>query len=211
MDNQKIEPKKGTTTLAMRYNGGVVLATDNRVTMGHMIISKVDKVFPITEFLAMTTAGTVSDNQIILKHLQAEMKLYELESSNKATLENLAAVLQNIIYSGFKSYQPFMMQNIIAGLTKDGSFRLRSLDPSGASIEDPYTATGSGMMFVLGLMQDAYKENMSESEAVDLAVRSIHSAIQRDSASGDGISIAVIDKKGYRRLPDKNISMILNE
>ena len=211
MDNQKIEPKKGTTTLAMRYNGGVVLATDNRVTMGHMIISKVDKVFPITEFLAMTTAGTVSDNQIILKHLQAEMKLYELESGNKATLENLAAVLQNIIYSGFKSYQPFMMQNIIAGLTKDGSFRLRSLDPSGASIEDPYTSTGSGMMFVLGLMQDAYKENMSESEAVDLAVRSIHSAIQRDSASGDGISIAVIDKKGYRRLPDKNISMILNE
>ena len=211
MDNQKIEPKKGTTTLAMRYNSGVVLATDNRVTMGHMIISKVDKVFPITEFLAMTTAGTVSDNQIILKHLQAEMKLYELESGNKATLENLAAVLQNIIYSGFKSYQPFMMQNIIAGLTKDGSFRLRSLDPSGASIEDPYTSTGSGMMFVLGLMQDAYKENMSESEAVDLAVRSIHSAIQRDSASGDGISIAIIDKKGYRRLPDKNISMILNE
>ncbi|MBT5274682.1 proteasome subunit beta [Candidatus Woesearchaeota archaeon] len=211
MNNQKIEPKKGTTTLAMRYNGGVVLATDNRVTMGHMIISKVDKVFPITEFLAMTTAGTVSDNQVILKHLQAEMKLYELESSKKATLENLAAVLQNIIYSGFKSYQPFMMQNIIAGLTKDGSFRLRSLDPSGASIEDPYTATGSGMMFVLGLMQDAYKENMSESEAVDLAVRSIHSAIRRDSASGDGISIAVIDKKGYRRLPDKNISMILNE
>ena len=211
MNNQKIEPKKGTTTLAMRYNGGVVLATDNRVTMGHMIISKVDKVFPITEFLAMTTAGTVSDNQVILKHLQAEMKLYELESSKKATLENLAAVLQNIIYSGFKSYQPFMMQNIIAGLTKDGSFRLRSLDPSGASIEDPYTATGSGMMFVLGLMQDAYKENMSESEAVDLAVRSIRSAIRRDSASGDGISIAVIDKKGYRRLPDKNISMILNE
>ncbi|RZD30985.1 MAG: proteasome subunit beta [uncultured DHVE6 group euryarchaeote] len=211
MNNQKIEPKKGTTTLAMRYNGGVVLATDNRVTMGHMIISKVDKVFPITEFLAMTTAGTVSDNQVILKHLQAEMKLYELESNKKATLENLAAVLQNIIYSGFKSYQPFMMQNIIAGMTKDGSFRLRSLDPSGASIEDPYTATGSGMMFVLGLMQDAYKENMSESEAVDLAVRSIHSAIQRDSASGDGISIAVIDKKGYRRLPDKNISMILSE
>ena len=211
MNNQKIEPKKGTTTLAMRYNGGVVLATDNRVTMGHMIISKVDKVFPITEFLAMTTAGTVSDNQVILKHLQAEMKLYELESSKKATLENLAAVLQNIIYSGFKSYQPFMMQNIIAGLTKAGSFRSRSLDPSGASIEDPYTATGSGMMFVLGLMQDAYKENMSESEAVDLAVRSIHSAIRRDSASGDGISIAVIDKKGYRRLPDKNISMILNE
>ena len=98
MNNQKIEPKKGTTTLAMRYNGGVVLATDNRVTMGHMIISKVDKVFPITEFLAMTTAGTVSDNQVILKHLQAEMKLYELESSKKATLENLAAVLQNIIY-----------------------------------------------------------------------------------------------------------------
>ena len=210
MSNQKIEPKKGTTTLAMRYNGGVVLATDNRVTMGNIIISKVDKVFPVTDYLAMTTAGTVSDNQMILKHLQAEMKLYELETGKKATMENLSSVLQNIIYSGYKSWNPFMLQNIIAGLTKDGSFRLKSLDPSGASIEDPYTATGSGMMFVLGLMQDSYKENMSEQE-VDLAVRSIHSAVRRDSGSGDGISIAVIDKKGYRRLPDKNISMILNE
>ena len=211
MSNQKIEPKKGTTTLAMRYNGGVVLATDNRVTMGNIIISKVDKVFPVTDYLAMTTAGTVSDNQMILKHLQAEMKLYELETGKKATMANLSSVLQNIIYSGYKSWNPFMLQNIIAGLTKDGSFRLKSLDPSGASIEDPYTATGSGMMFVLGLMQDSYKENMSEQEAVDLAVRSIHSAVRRDSGSGDGISIAVIDKKGYRRLPDKNISMILNE
>ena len=69
-----------------------------------------------------------------------------------------------------------------------------SFDPSGAAIEDPYTATGSGMMFALGILQENYKENMTEKDAIGLATRAIYTAIRRDSASGDGIVIAVIDK-----------------
>ena len=104
-----------------------------------------------------------------------------------------------------------MIQAIIAGLSKDETFKLLSFDPSGAAIEDPYTATGSGMMFALGLIQENYKENMSEKDAIELATRAIYTAIRRDSGSGDGIVIAIIDKKGYRKVDTKTVSMILNE
>ena len=209
--NHKIEPKKGTTTVGLRYNGGVVLATDQRVTLGRMIMSRVDKVFPITENLAITTAGTVSDNQILLKHMQAEMKLFELENKKKATLETLSSVLQNTVYSGYKRWNPFMIQAIVAGLSKDKTFKLMSFDPSGAAIEDPYTATGSGMMFALGILQENYKENMTEKDAIELATRAIYTAIRRDSASGDGIVISIIDKKGYRKVDTKTVSMMLEK
>ncbi len=209
--DQKIEQKKGTTTVGLTYKGGVVLATDQRVTLGRMIMSRVDKVFPVTNNLAITTAGTVSDNQVLLKHMQAEMKLFELENKKKATLETLSSVLQNTVYSGYKRWSPFMIQAIIAGLSRDKTFKLMSFDPSGAAIEDPYTATGSGMMFALGILQEHYKKDMTEKDAIELATRAIYTAIRRDSASGDGIVISVIDNKGYRKVDTKTVSMILEK
>jgi len=208
---QKIEPKKGTTTVGLIYKGGVVLATDQRVTLGRMIMSRVDKVFPVTDNLAITTAGTVSDNQVLLKHMQAEMKLFELENKKSATIETLSSVLQNTVYSGYKRWSPFMIQAIIAGLSRDKTFKLMSFDPSGAAIEDPYTATGSGMMFALGILQEHYKKDMTEKEAIELATRAIYTAIRRDSASGDGIVISVIDNKGYRKVDTKTVSMMLEK
>ena len=208
---QKIEPKKGTTTVGLIYKGGVVLATDQRVTLGRMIMSRVDKVFPVTDNLAITTAGTVSDNQVLLKHMQAEMKLFELENKKSATIETLSSVLQNTVYSGYKRWSPFMIQAIIAGLSRDKTFKLMSFDPSGAAIEDPYTATGSGMMFALGILQEHYKKDMTEKEAIELATRAIYTAIRRDSASGDGIVISVIDNKGYRKVDTKTVSMLLEK
>ena len=209
--DHKIEPKKGTTTVGLTYKGGVVLATDQRVTLGRMIMSRVDKVFPVTDNLAITTAGTVSDNQVLLKDMQAEMKLFELENKKSATLETLSSVLQNTVYSGYKRWSPFMIQAIIAGLSRDKNFKLMSFDPSGAAIEDPYTATGSGMMFALGILQENYKKDMTEKEAIELATRAIYTAIRRDSASGDGIVISVIDNKGYRKVDTKTVSMLLEK
>ena len=55
----KIEPKKGTTTVGLNYNGGVVLATDQRVTLGRMIMSRVDKVFPITTHAVLSDANSI--------------------------------------------------------------------------------------------------------------------------------------------------------
>ena len=39
---------------------------------------------------------------------------------------------------------------------------------------------------------------MSPAEGIDLAIRGIHTAMKRDAASGNGIDVILIDKKGYQ-------------
>ena len=40
------------------------------------------------------------------------------------------------------------------------------------------------------------KENMNEKDAVDLAVKAVRSATMRDSFSGDGIDVLVVNQDG---------------
>ena len=44
---------------------------------------------------------------------------------------------------------------------------------------------------------------MTEKEAIDLAVKSVKAATQRDSFSGDGIDVLVINKEGSREITEK--------
>ncbi len=76
--------KTGTTTIAIKCKGGVVLAADKRATAGNFIANKwVDKIFPIEDYMALTTAGTVSDVQLLLKLIKAEIRLKNIRTGKK--------------------------------------------------------------------------------------------------------------------------------
>ncbi|PKL57824.1 MAG: proteasome subunit beta, partial [Methanomicrobiales archaeon HGW-Methanomicrobiales-5] len=54
------EIKKGTTTVGLIFDGGVVLVTEMRATMGNMIASKrAKKIYQITPRIGLTIAGGV--------------------------------------------------------------------------------------------------------------------------------------------------------
>ena len=79
------------------------------------------------------------------------------------------------------------------------------LDPFGAQIKDKYLATGSGSLTAYGVLEDSYKDEMTEKEAANLAIRSVLAAQQRDSASGNGLLVVNISKKGYTELSDSAV------
>jgi proteasome beta subunit len=47
-------------------------------------------------------------------------------------------------------------------------------------------------------MDADFSENLDEEKATSLALRAIRSSIQRDSASGDGIDLLIINKDGNK-------------
>ncbi|MCA9478402.1 MAG: proteasome subunit beta, partial [Nanoarchaeota archaeon] len=65
---------------------------------------------------------------------------------------------------------------------------------------------GSGMMFVLGVLESKFKPNMSREEGLALAEECIDVAIQRDSGSGNGVNIFVIDNEGVRKVITKRVN-----
>lgn len=198
---------KGTTTVGIVCNDGVVMATEQRATMGHLIASKTaKKIYQIDDFAAMTTAGSVGDAQQIVRIISVESKLYKMRRKESMTIKGLTTLLSNLL-SG-QRYYPLMVQLLVGGYDKHGP-ELYSIDALGGNIDEKrVVATGSGSPIAYGVLEDRYKENMTTDEGVELAVRALHNAMKRDSASGDGIDVVVITKNKYTRLEFDDVKKI---
>ncbi|WP_319507980.1 archaeal proteasome endopeptidase complex subunit beta [uncultured Methanolobus sp.] len=201
---------KGTTTVGIVCNDGVVLATEQRATMGNFIASKTaKKVYQIDDLVAMTIAGSVGDAQQIVRVMSVESKLYKMRRKESMTIKGLTTLLSNML-SG-QRYYPLMVQLLVGGYDKNGP-SIYSLDALGGSIEETKAvSTGSGSPFAYGVLEDRYKEDMTTDEGVELAVRALHNAMKRDSASGENIDVVVIKKDSYTRLDMEDVKKMREE
>jgi len=195
---------KGTTTVGIVCSDGIVLATEQRATMGNFIASKTaKKIYQIDDLVGMTTAGSVGDAQQIVRIISVESKLYKMRRKDSMTIKGITTLLSNML--GGQRYYPLMVQLIIGGVDKNGP-ALYSLDALGGNIEETKTvATGSGSPIAYGVLEDRYQENLTIEEGADLAIRALHNAMKRDSASGEGIDVVMITKYEYRRLDQEDV------
>jgi proteasome beta subunit len=197
--------KTGTTTVGIVTKDGVVMGADMRATMGHLIAHKqTQKLFRIDEHLAMTIAGSVGDAQVLVRWLQSEVDLYKLKRGSPMSVEAAATLMANILNS--RKFTPFYVALLIGGTDLRGR-HIYSLDAAGGSIPDKFATTGSGSVFVYGVLEDHWKDDMSLDEGVDLAIRGITAAMKRDSASGDGMNVCTITpQKGYQQVSYEEIA-----
>ena len=198
--------KKGTTTLGLVCTDGIVMATEMRATMGNLIGHKTtQKLFRISDNMALTVAGLVGDAQMLARWLSAEVKLYELKTGTTMSLRAASTLMANIMNG--RRYMPFWVQLLLGGIDSEGG-HVYSLDAAGGSIPDKFQTTGSGSPFVYGVLEDRFIEDLSVEQGKVLGVRALTAAMKRDSASGDGISMCVIDSNGYHRVSPEDIAKI---
>jgi proteasome beta subunit len=198
MDNDKL--KTGTTTIGIVYKDGVVMATEHRATMGNIIAHKdVRKLFKIDDNLGLTVAGLVGDAQLLARYIKAEVELYKLKKGSPMSVKAASTLLSNIMRGGGGSYGFYYVGLIMGGVDNEGG-HVYALDAAGGNIRDEYCSIGSGSVFAYGVLEDHFHLGMSKDEAVDLAIRALNAAMRRDSASGDGYAVSVIDKDGFNEL-----------
>ena len=198
------DKKKGTTTLGLVCDEGVVLATEKRATKGHMIAHKdTKKMFSIGDNLGLTIAGLVGDGQAISRYLSSEVELYTLKREKGMTVNGAATLLSNILQG--RRMLPYFVGLILGGIDSEGG-HVYAVDAAGGAISDKYVSEGSGSPYVYGVLEDHYKKEMTIEEGVDLAVLSLMVSSSRDSASGDGIKVAKITKEeGFEEIEDEEI------
>lgn len=209
------ELKTGTTTLALLCKDGVVLAADKRVTAGHMIANKdFNKIYPVEDNMALTVAGTVSDVQLLLKLLKAELRLKRLRTNRNVSVSEAANLLAGMVYSNIRkmSMIPGISHFIFAGHDHTGH-HIYDIFPDGSIAEiDNFITSGSGSVFVFGVLETLFKSGMSVEEGKSLAIKAMNAALQRDSASGNGVDIVTIDSSGlYKHAWQKIIDTGLRE
>jgi len=202
MESDKVT-KTGTTTLGIVCKEGVVIATETRATMGHLIAHKeTKKLYKIDEHLALATAGLVGDLQVLARYLNAEANLYRLKRDVKMPVQSAATLMSNIMNQ--RKFMPYYVQLILGGFDSSGG-HVYSLDAAGGAIPDKYTSGGSGSPYVYGVLEDTYKDDLTVDQGIDIAIRAIGAAKKRDSASGGMTNIAVITKDGFKPVPQDEI------
>ncbi|MEX2720287.1 MAG: archaeal proteasome endopeptidase complex subunit beta [Candidatus Wukongarchaeota archaeon] len=186
----------GATAVGIAFKEGVVLAAEKRYTLGHLVQSKsAKKVFKINEYLGVACAGLISDMTILAKLIGAQASLFMLDNERQLPVEAAAKLMSNIMFN--RRFFPYFTEVIIGGFEPEGS-KIFVLDPIGSLIPDRYTTTGSGAPIAMGVLEDEYNEDLSLKEAKDLAVRAMIAALKRDSQSGNGVDLLIIDKKGVK-------------
>ena len=184
----------GATAVGITYNDGVFLAAEKRVSYGNFVVNKnTKKTFNVTDHVGAACAGMVADMQVLVRQVSALSKIRKLETRRNVEPNSVAKLMSVIMFE--RRYFPLLTQVVVGGVTT-GKPEIYTLDPLGSVLPDRYAAVGTGAEMALGVMDAEFNENLDEEKATNLALKSIRSSIQRDSASGDGIDILIINKNG---------------
>jgi len=188
------EFKTGTTTVGLTTEDGVILAADRRASMGHLTSSKkAKKIYELDDNIGLTIAGSVGDAQQIVRIMRSQLKLHKLET-RELTVKGASTLLSNILHGS--KMMPYMNQFVLGGRDSQENGMLYTLDPAGGLMKhDRFTTTGSGSQMAYGVFEDNYEEGMDHEEAKELATRAVQAAMERDTASGNGIMVTEITER----------------
>ncbi|KFY87090.1 hypothetical protein V498_07297 [Pseudogymnoascus sp. VKM F-4517 (FW-2822)] len=194
--NCPIKIAHGTTTLAFRFQGGIIVATDSRATAGNWIASQtVKKVIEINSSLLGTMAGGAADCQYWLAYLGMQCRLHELRQKRRITVAAASKILANIVYS-YKG-MGLSMGTMCAGVTPSEGPALYYIDSDGTRLAGNLFCVGSGQTFAYGVLDAEYKYDLTEEEALELGRRSILAATHRDAYSGGYINLYHVKEEGW--------------
>jgi proteasome beta subunit len=208
-----------TTIVALSYPGGVLMAGDRRATMGNVIASRhIEKVFPADEYSVLGIAGTAGLAIDITRLFQVELEHYEKIEGTLLSLDGKANRLGAMIRGNL----PMAMQGLaviplFAGFDQSaGVGRLFSYDVTGGRYEElEHHSVGSGSVFARGALKKLWRPNLTEDEAVAVAVEALYDAADDDSATGgpDPVRqlwpvVYTVNRAGARRVPERELAAI---
>jgi proteasome beta subunit len=211
-----ISAPEGTTVLALRYAGGVVMAGDRRATEGHLVAHRhIQKVFQSDHHSTVAIAGTAGLAIEMVRLFQVELEHYEKIEGTRLSLEGKANFLARLVRNALPmAFQGLVVVPLFAGyddLTDTG--RLFTFDVVGGRYEEQdYGATGSGSRLAKSHLRTAFRPDMSRDEAIGLAVGALVAAADEDTATGGpdlirGIfpNIFAIDESGVDEIGEEPI------
>ena len=206
-----------TTCVALRYDGGVVMAGDRRATAGNIIAHRsMEKVVQADRHSGVAIAGSAGPAMEMVRLFQLQLEHYEKVEGSAISLEGKANQLSMMVRGNLPAaMQGMVVVPIFAGydLLREAG-RLWDFDATGGRYEErDFVATGSGSLHAGTVIKVGYRAGLSRDDAINLAAKSLWEAADADSATGGpdalrGIYpvVAAIDAEGWVRLDDDDLA-----
>jgi proteasome beta subunit len=224
------EPTEATTILAFKFSGGVLVAGDRRATSGNTVVyDRADKVLEIDRHSIMAIAGVPATAWEMARVLEHSFQYFRRTQLQEMSVDGKVRALSKLLRDNFG----FVMQGVGMVVPIFATYdsnpkpeaRLYFYDAMGAQFEvTDYAATGSGSPAVRGIL---YYENnwgakplqqLSEDEAVSIALRALDTAAESDTSTG-GVDrsgkvyplIKIVSREGITTLPETKIADVFKK
>jgi proteasome beta subunit len=217
----------GTTIVALKYPGGVVMAGDRRSTQGNMIAGRdVQKVYITDDYTATGIAGTAAIAVEFARLYAVELEHYEKLEGVALTFAGKVNRLATMVRGNLgAALQGFVALPLLAGYDLDdpnpvAAGRIVSFDAAGGwNFEDEgYQSVGSGSIFAKSSMKKLYAQVSDADSALRVAVEALYDAADDDSATGGpdlvrGIypTAVVIGADGAEEVPEERIAQFARQ
>ena len=217
-----IEAPEATTILALRWDGGVLMAGDRRATAGNVIAHRrVKKVYAADDRSAVAISGTAGMAVELTRLFQTEIEHYEKIEGTRLSLDGKANYLGRMVRANLPlAFQGLVVVPLFCGYDdRAGAGKLYSYDVVGGRYEElDYATTGSGGAEARAFLKSAWREDLDEAAAIRMAIEALVAAAEEDSATGGpdprrGIypNVVTVTAIGYREVPDTEIAPVAAE
>ncbi len=205
--------KRGTASIGIRTEDGVVLAVDKRIRSPLMERTSVEKLHKADDHIGIASAGHVADARQLIDFARRQAQVNQLRYSEPIGVETLTKAVTDHIqqYTQVGGARPFGVALIIGGI-EDGTPRLYETDPSGTPYEWQALAVGADRGEIEDYLESHYDPEMDLASGVSLALQALAS-VNDGSLAPEGIGLATIsvDDEQFHELTDEEIESYLVE
>ncbi|MCD2198616.1 archaeal proteasome endopeptidase complex subunit alpha [Halobacterium sp. KA-4] len=185
--------KRGTASIGVRTEDGVVLVVDKRTRSPLLEGSSVEKLHKVDDHVGAASAGHVADARKLVDFARQQSQVERVRYDEPIGVRTLTKEVTDHIqqYTQVGGARPFGVALLVAGIS-DGEPRLFETDPSGTSNEWKAVAIGSDRSVIQEYLEDEYETDLSLDEGVDLALRALNEG-RDDELSAEGVGVATVD------------------
>jgi proteasome beta subunit len=217
----------GTTIVAIKFPGGVLIAGDRRSTQGNIIAGRdVQKIHVTDDYTATGIAGTAAIAVEFARLYAVELEHYEKVEGVALTfagkVNRLAIMVRGNLGAALQGFValPLLVGYDLADPNPDGAGRIVSFDAAGGwNVElEGYQSVGSGSIFAKSSIKKLYSRVTDAESALAAAVEALYDAADDDSATGGpdlarGIypTAVIIDADGAVEVTKERIAALARE
>ena len=138
---KKGEVDLGTSIMAVRYDGGVIVGADSRTSTGVYISNRAsDKVTRIDDHIYVCRSGSAADTQAVSDYVTYFMDSHKMEYGKIPKVETAAHMFRELCYTNKNALTAGI---ILAGWDPIKGGQVYSIPIGGALLERPYTIGGA--------------------------------------------------------------------
>ena len=204
--------KKGGLSVGMIANKCIILAAERKAVPKLQDQRTIRKINRIDSHIAMTFAGIVADSRSLSDYARLQSQSFRYSLDIPPTVDNIAkqTAFKMQEYTQKKGVRPFGLSCIIAGFDEGKEEpKLFLTDPSGQVTMWKAGAIGKNSDKVLGILEEKFKDHMSEDEALKCCIDAL---LQYVEAGSKNMEVAII-KPGnqFEIVPDDKIEEVIKQ